>query len=345
LNDAEIAAIRVLARTTVHGKRFLDGSHDYTTSGRNPSQVKNVDVFALTDDITISGTVTSAATQSTSRYTGLLGNINSGNATFTLRGKRGNTSISVVNGEALTAVRDRINLDSHLTGITASVSDYGSTATISVTVTAGTFNTSTITTGANAAVTINGTAVAAARIDGNRVSYISSGVHAVLELAAGFTGAFTSFTVSDDQVARFSVSTRVSERIKLGVPGVFPETLGGVSGLVSALETGGSLAGLGTNTQQAIRVIDEALAQLSTVEARVDAFTDIAITSADSLLAELASKTEDALDTLNTVDEEAEELVRSRHQALSENAIAAIAIMQQQQSSMLAMLRQLAGLD
>ncbi len=351
--DSALNEIRSLARTSIDGKRFLDGSYDYTYSGKDPSQIKNLDVFSLSDDTVISGSVATAATQTTTRYTGAASTINSGAATFTLRGKRGSTTISVTNGELLTAVRDRINLDSHLTGITATASgdqldfttvDYGDAATITVTATSGTFTTATVTTGTDAVATINGNSISSANIDGNRVSYFSSGANVAIEFVAGFTGAFSDVTVSDDNVARFSLSTRASERIKLALPGVFPEVLGGISGVLTNLESGGSLAGLGTNSARGIRVVDEALAQLSTIEGRVDAFADVTVASADRLLTDLQTNVEDSLTTLNTVDDDAEELVLSRQQTLSDNTVAAIAIMQQQQSSMLGLLQLLAGL-
>jgi flagellin-like hook-associated protein FlgL len=352
--DSAIAAIRTLARTSIDGKRFLDGSHDYSYTGKDPSQIKNIDVFSLAGDTVISGSVATAATQTIIRYNGAAGTINSGNATFTLQGQRGSTTISVTAGEALTAVRDRINLDSHLTGITASVSgnridfttvDYGDAATIALTVNSGTFTTTSVSTGADAVVTINGSAVSNANIDGNRVTYLSQGVSVAVEFVAGFTGAFSSVTIGNDNVAQFSLSTRSSERVKLALPGLFPESLGGLSGLLSSLESGGSLAGLGTLSSQAIRVVDEALAKLSTVEGRVNAFADITVASAGRMLTDFETNVEDALDTLNTVDEDAESLIQGRYAALSDNAVAALAIMQQQQSSMVSLLRQMAGLD
>lgn len=350
--DSAIDTIRTLARTSVSGKRFLDGSFDYTYSGHDPSQIKRMEVFDLVDDTVISGSVSSAATQTTRRYTGAAG-VTTASATFTLTGNRGSTTITVSNLEALTAVRDRINLESHNTGIIASVSgdnldfttvDYGDAATIGITVASGTFNTASVTTGADAVVTINGHAISNANVDGNRVSFFDNGVNVAIEFQAGFSGAFSSVTVSDDHVARFALSTRASEHIKLAVPAVFPDMLGGVSGRLSNLESGGSLAGLGTNTSAAIRIVDEAMAQLSTIQGRVDAFADVAVESAANLLTDLQSEVEDSIENLNTVDEDQEELVRSRYEYLSENAVAAIAILQQQQSNMVGLLQLLAGL-
>ena len=48
--------------------------------------------------------------------------------------------------------------------------------------------------------------------------------------------------------------------------------------------SGGSLSGLGGNTSQALRVVDEALGQLTLIEGSVDAFADVTVASAASLL-------------------------------------------------------------
>lgn len=351
--DTSLESLRTLARTSTGGKRFLDGSHDYTYSGWNSSQIKKIDVFSIDDDTTIAGTVTSAATQSSIRYTGASSRINSGAATFTLTGKRGSTTITVASNELLTAVRDRINLDSHLTGITAVASgsnltfttvDYGDDATITLTPTSGTFTTSTLTTGADAAVTINGTAVSSSQIDGNRVSYFADGANVAVEFQAGFSGAFSTVTVSDDNIGRFALSLRDAETVKLGISALFPEVLGGISGKLTDIESGGTLSGLGTNSSAAIRIVDEAIAQLTSAQAQVDAFADISVASASRLLTEFATTLEDSIDTLNTVDEEEESVLQTRYQSLSDNAIAAIAIFQQQQTSMTSLLQALAGL-
>ena len=165
-----------------------------------------------------------------------------------------------------------------------------------------------------------------------------------MEFQSGFSGAFSTVTVSDDNVAQFSLSLRDSERVKLALSPVFPDVLGGISGLLTSIESGGSQAGLGTNSPAAIRVVDEALAQLTTVQAQVDAFADVAVASASRLLTEFATTLEDSLDLFNTVDEQEESVLQTRYQALSDNAIAAIAILQQQQTSMTSLLQSLAGL-
>jgi flagellin-like hook-associated protein FlgL len=350
--DEAVAEIRSAMRTSINGRRYLDGSFNYTFSGKNPTQINTIDVMSLRDDTTIAGSVTTAATQASVSYFGPGARIN-GNATFTLTGKRGAATISVVDNEQLTAARDRINAESHNTGITASVSgnnlifttvDYGDDATIDINVTSGSFSTAGTTAGTDAVVTINGRSISSSDIDGNKVSFRDTGIHAVLYFQAGFTGAFSTVTVSDDSVARFSLSTRINDPTKFAVPSLAPEVLGGVSGKISNLESGGTLAGLGTNTAAAIRVVDEALDQLTMVEGRVSAFADIAVASAGRLMDELASQLESSIDAINTVDEDAETLLLAKNSALAENTVSALAIMQQQQSFIFSILNQIAGL-
>ena len=72
--------------------------------------------------------------------------------------------------------------------------------------------------------------------------------------------------------------------------------LGGPSGRLDQLASGGTLDGLDSNTSQAIRVVDEALADLTRIEGAVDGFFNSAITSTSDLLSALETDLEDAVD-------------------------------------------------
>jgi hypothetical protein len=91
-------------------------------------------------------------------------------------------------------------------------------------------------------------------------------------------------------------------------------------------------------------VVDEALAQLSTIEGRVNSFADVTVASADRLLSAFESNVEDSLESMNSVDEDAENAIIARQEALRSNALAAIAMLQQQRTSMVDLLQMLAGL-
>ena len=115
----------------------------------------------------------------------------------------------------------------------------------------------------------------------------------------------------------------------------------------SAWASGGSLEGLGSNTSQAIRVVDEALTQLTLIEAQVDSFANTTVASSAAVMvgfAEVLDNNGDGVVDVNEIDEEAESLLLTKNQSLAANALASLAIVQQQQQSILILLHQQAGL-
>ena len=354
--DAAIAEIDQLAGTKFGSRRLLDGSANYELSGVNYQQVESIYVSARgpNPSPTISGTLDTAATQAQLTHTEGTGLITN-DATFTLTGDLGSVSISVTNGESLTTVRDRINAESHKTGVTASVSgndllftsvDYGSGSKTEISVTSGTFavtggDGSGKATGTDAVATINGTTLTG---DGNRFDVNDNGFRFRLEFKAGFSpGAFDTITVSGDAVS-FALSTDISQRATLVVPGLQPERLGGLSGTLDQLLTGGAAAGLGNNTSLAIRIVDEALGDLDFAEGVVDGFSDAAITASQNLLNGLDSELDKAIDSINKVDDNEENLLLQKNQTLAANALSAISILNTQRSDIVAILKKAAGL-
>jgi flagellin-like hook-associated protein FlgL len=348
--DAAIDQIVELTRTTVGGRRILDGSAQFDVSGANAAQVREVFPVSLgpTTSKTITGTVTSAATQATLTHTTALGLINS-NATFTLTGSRGNATISVTLGETVDTVVTRINQESHLTGVTATKSgnnivfksiDYGSREAVTIAVNSGTF-TSGIDTGDDAQATINGRALTG---DGNRFAIADNGFLATVEFQGGFSGAFSAITISGEALA-YALTADPSRISRLSIPSVNPANLGGLSGTLDQLYSGGSLSGLGANAVEAIRVADEALGKLTRIEGLVDGFADAAIDSSSALLTGIGTRLDDAIDNVNQVDDEEESLLQSKNEALAANALAGLSILNQQRDSILDLIRQIAGLN
>ena len=349
--DAAIASIDEVADTEIEGKRYLDGSVNYRFAGRDSSEISSIDVYALRET-EFSGSVSTAATQAELTYQGA-GTAIGADATFTLSGERGSTTISVTSGQTLASAAELINEQSHATGVTAAAVgnnlrfttvDYGSAATIDISVSSGSFNTTGATPGTDAVATINGQVVDAALVDGNQVRYTSNGTHVFFEFAAGFTGNFNAVTVSDADVSHFRLSPDLQEVTRFGLAGISAALLGGVSGRVNELASGESLAGLADNTSQAIRVIDEALAALTRREATVDAFADVTVAAASSLLDELGGEVEATLTDIRSVKEEQESLLLTKNQSLGANAISSISILQQQQANVLSLVRAVTGI-
>ena len=109
------------------------------------------------------------------------------------------------------------------------------------------------------------------------------------------------------------------------------------------LASGGGLDGLGDNTAQAIRVVDEALDQLSLIEGRVDGFANYTVDSSATVLDEFTTTLTDTIDALSAVDEEAETLLLAKNQALASNTISAMSVLQQQQQNIILLIEQIAG--
>ena len=351
--DAALNQINTIATSTVNGRRMLDGSAGYDVSGQNVAQVKDIDVYSI-QQTTLSGTVTTAATQGTLTYTGLLSGTTAA-ATFTLSGSVGSVSISVSNAELLTSVATKINNVSHKTGVTATASgstltirtvEYGPTATESVVVTSGTFtvtggNGDGTAQGTNAVVTLNGQSVSAV---GNRVTFAKNGLHVDLELTAGYAGAISTMTFTEGTTAKFALGPG-TDPTTLALGSLLTSDLGRTSGLLSDIATGGSVSGLGTNTSRAIRIVDEALDELDMIEGQINGFTDSIVESSAALLEDWDVQLAAAIESENGINEEEESLIETTQNNLAANAIAALSILQQQQQNMLAILQQIAGID
>ena len=356
--DTAIAQINSLATTQIDGRRVLDGSADFDVSGRNGTQVREVRVRSTggAASQTISGSVSSAATRAELLYTGAGGQTTSA-AVFTLTGDLGTASITVADEEDLSSVATKINNQSHNTGVTASVDgneltlatvNYGSRIHMAVDVTSGAFATTGgngdgTADGTDAAASINGHAVSGAAVDGNRFTVNRNGFHFEIEFAAGFTGDFNTMTVSGSALT-FSLQTDLAYQDTLAIPGLQANRPGGLSGTLDQVASGGAVSGLAENTSQAIRIVDEALAGLTQVEGTVDGFYNAAITSSSSLLADFQEDLEDSITETDGYNETEESLLLATSQALASNAVAGLAILNQQRSSIVYLIQRIAGL-
>jgi flagellin-like hook-associated protein FlgL len=360
--NAALDAINSVAGTTINGKTVLGGGGDYSYAGVNTSQVSNVTVKSgNAAGNTISGSVTSTATRASLVYTGNSSNQTTAAATFTLSGDRGSAVISVTSGEALSDVATAINNKSYETGVTASVNstdhtltftsvDYGSSAKTSVLVSSGTFAVTGgdgqgTSYGTNASAVINGKTISStsSSVSGNTFSYGQNGLTFNIEFKAGFTGTFNTITVEGNNLS-YALSTNIAQKASVTVTSSYSADYNGVSGSLDDLYSGGSLSGLGNNTAQAIRVIDESLAQLSDNQAAVDGFYNSSITKASDMLTSMQTDLQDYIDTIDKTDDTEETTKIAYYQTLADNAVSSLTILSQQRQSIVNMLQDIAGL-
>jgi len=352
--DDALEAINTLAQTRLGaGGLAFDGTRDYRVTGRDAAEVSRVNVYR-TLSTTLSGEVTTTAQRATLTYTGVAGETTAA-ATITLTGSTGAVPVSVSLGQTLTSLAATINAESHNTGVTAqavgntltfSSVEYGSAEIVDIDVNSGTFTVAGgdgngHDTGVDAVAEINGQTITG---EGNRVTYVDNSNHVVVEFAAGFSGTFDTLTIDADSAPQFALTTDLRHISRFGLRSLHTAELGGISGRLSDLASGGSLSGLDDNTSQAIRVVDEALAQIEVAQATADSFADITVASSSALLDDLKTTIEDTLTSLNGIDEDEENALIDYYESLSDNAISSLALLSQQRQSIVQLLRSLAGL-
>lgn len=299
-----------------------------------------------------------AATAAELTYTGTDGKL-VGDVDFDLTGT-GTHSFSFSDGQSLASVRDAINLESATTGVEASVDGdelllrsvaTGSTASIAVTGVVGSFDL----TGGNGDGTADGTNATAtasgedgstphATLRGNQLTVNRNGTHFEIEFAEGFSGEFNTMTIGDGGLS-FALSTDLHYRSDLSVPSLEPGQLGGISGRLTDLLTGGAAAGLGNNTSEALRIVEEALGRVDLVDGIVDGFYNSSIATSNTLLDDLQTDLEDSISATDGYNENEENVLLAKNEGLASNALAGLAIMNQQRQAIIDLIKQAAGLS
>lgn len=165
-------------------------------------------------------------------------------------------------------------------------------------------------------------------------------INALASTEVGGSNAFDGQSLS----LTFALTTDPRQLSSLSLAALTTADLGDEDSHLSDLATGRSLAGLGSNTADALDFVDAALAQLDLVEATVDSFADITVARSADLLAGLQTNLEEALETINGIDEDEENQWIAYYEALSENAVSSLALITDQRQSIVSLLRSIAGL-
>jgi len=348
--DAAIEEINTISTSRISGRRLLDGSADYRIVGRNPAQVFDLHVYRKSPGSgpAIAGEILQSATQGELVYTGSVGKP-TGDAVITLTGKRGSATITVDSTQTLDVLAATINRESHNTGITAAVAgdqltlsgvDYGSDASIAVTVVSGQFEVTGTGQGTDAQAVINGQTL---RGNGNRFEILQSDLHAEIEFQPGVMGAFDTLTI-EGEALRFSLSTATSRQVAVPIAGLQAIRLGGISGRLDQIGSGGSYAGLGDNTSRALRIVDEAIGQVQRIQGAIDGFAGAAVDASSSVLTQWQNTLSTAVEETDGYDEDSQSALLAKYEDLAANARAGLAIVAQQRAGIVALIQKLAGL-
>jgi len=349
--DSAINAIDTLVNTTTFGDvRLLDGGYTYTTSGIDSTKLGDVRVNSSdtsSGTISLQVNVTASAEKAVISYSN--GNLTD-DVTFSLTGENGTEEFSFSTGATINDIETAVNAQSDATGILAEVdgetlyfrsNEYGSSQSVSINVTAGTFvmdGTTTSDSGGDATVTVNGLTTTS---DGLQV-YFSSGATSVrFSLKESFgTGApaNTTFTITGGG-ADWQLNANPINKINYGMTSLNTASLGNDSvGYLRTLQSGGANDLASGNYQQAANIASTASLQIATERARIGAIQSYTVNSTLSSLAAAGTAIASARSSIMDIDYAEETANNNRLQLLMQMGTSIIASLNQNQNNILTLL-------
>ena len=292
---------RISTSTEFQGKKLLNGTLDYTTSGVNSTNLTDV---AITGARIANGAfrnvvveVTGSAQTAQLNFTGAT--TSAGTTTIQVAGNNGTELLTFASTTTIANVAAAVNASTGLTGVSATVSgavlkfnsdEYGSDRFISVEAITGTFtvtggDSATRDAGQDATLLING---AQAITSGLEASTRTTALSIDLEMSAAFGTVLgtTSFAITGGG-ADFSISPTLglNAQVSLGIQSVSTGSLGKTSlGFLSTIGSGGTNDLSSGNYATAQQVIRESNTQIAMLRGRLGAFQKNTLGSAINAL-------------------------------------------------------------
>ena len=344
---------RVAGATTFEGKKILNGTLDYTSSGVAVASIQNLRVNSarLVNGAPLAVNVavkTSALTAKIGYAGGALAAAN--NVQLEIGGNAGVDQVSIAGGATVANIITAINTVKGNTGVSAAVSgaalrldstSFGSDQFVSLKTISGIFvPTATRATGTDAVVTVNNV-LAAAR--GKDITLRTASLDTQFTLSAAFNlaGSASTFNVVGGG-ATFAIGSKVTEanKVSLGLQSVTTANLGdAANGLLATLGSGGVNALSSTNLNTAQSIIDSSIKQLATLRGRLGNFQKYTLNGTSSALQTTLQNVTSANSSITDADFAAETANLSRQQVLAQAGAAALAQANSQNSSVLTLLR------
>ena len=283
---------RISTSTEFQGKKLLNGTLDYTTSGlttgATASAIADLQVTGARIAEGSYRNVVVEVTQSAQLAQLVRTGATVSAVTIQVGGVYGTEQLSFASGTAASAVVTAINGSTSLTGVSATLSgtsmlinstDYGSDAFVSVEAISGTFtvtggDSSTRDAGQDVGLLINGIS---ANSDGLNASLRSTALSLEMTLAAAFATQTTndkSFAITGGG-ADFSISPTlgINAMASLGIGNVATGSLGrGDVGYLSSLGSGQANQMTAKNFETAQRIIRQSTKQVSSLRGRLGSF-------------------------------------------------------------------------
>ena len=304
--DAILDSINRIATTTTYGgKKLLDGSMDYTTSGVSSANIGQVTVNSarLAENAyrTVTVNVTTSAQTAQLQHTEATGALTS-NVSLSIGGNKGVDTFTFAAGTTLSAIANAVNQSTDLTGVAATVTTasggaatisfnsvkYGSSQYVSVEAINGTSfevtggTTSTRDTGVDAVMTINGQTASTDGLKGSiRTASLDIDITLTEAYGGGRTNSPTTFYVTGGGMT-FQISPDLSPSgmVALGLKSMATTSLGdSITGWLSSLASGGTNQLSSKNFSTAQEIVRLASTQVAQLRGRIGAMQQNTIAS------------------------------------------------------------------
>jgi flagellin len=296
--DSAIESItRIANSTTFAGRKLLNGSLGYITSGINAAEIADVRIhgasFGTASYIPVTVNVVQSAQHAILEFRA---SATTANVTLELAGPTGVTTLPFLSGATVTQIRDAINMASDSTGVSASfinvanpnsgvrlaTTAFGSAAFVQVAELGGvvgafdTWNQSNEDVdrdiGRDATATVNG---ASSLGRGLELFLNTTGLSIELRLLEAFnTAGSTSFAISGGgAIFQLGPGVDSNQQVNIGVPSTAASNLGNADvGYLTSIISGGQYALTAGGASQAAKIVEEAVRQVSILRGRLGAF-------------------------------------------------------------------------
>jgi flagellin len=287
--DSILNTINRLANNVqFNGKKLLDGSLAYTTSGISDTQFDNVRINSarLSEGAELNVVVNVVASGQLAAIDYSLTGTLSAPVTIEVAGVNGTEQISFASGTSLSGIQAAVNNLSDATGVSASIASgggtlsfnstaFGSSQYVTVRAISGSFTTSSSSGteyGTDAAVTINGNA---AEVDGISVKLRTNQLDIEFDLDKSFNVPGSSSFYVTGGGANFQLGQKVTAGAQksIGLNAVTVGNLGNSTlGYLSSLASGKDNDLNSGNLSTAQKILDRSIKQVSDLRGRLGAF-------------------------------------------------------------------------
>jgi flagellin len=362
--DSAVESITRIANTTSFaGRKLLNGSLGYITSGINASEVTDLRVngvsFGTAAYMPVKVTVTQSAQHAALSFqTSSIG----ADLTIELAGPNGVTTLTLLSGTHASAIMQAVNLVSDATGISASLinssnyqsgitltsADYGTDAFVQVEEigSAGVFATVNADgdqvkrdEGRNISATVNGANTLG---KGLNLFLNTSALSLELKVQEDFNKSGTSNFSITGGGATFQLGTGVdsNQQVNVGVQSTAASQLGnGTLGYLSQIASGGEYSLVAGQAAQAAKIVGEAIRQVSVLRGRLGAFEKNTLDTNMSQLQITLENLTSSESSIRDLDYASEVSSMTRNQILVSAGTSILGIANQMPQSVLSLLK------